>query len=304
MNLNKTKLPNVISAISSRINQFYILAFAALALVFFFSPFSAVIPFYGFLLLLLKYQKLSEPQEASLVQKILGVVVIASSFFAYYGVVLVYPKAAFYGPANYTLYLLGLFLLFFKLSTLKEAFAPLFLIVAATSSSFISGWLKPFISPFANDFAHIIVSVLRALGLNAGIYYLGGTPVVSFSSLSGKVVAGAFVYECIGVYSLLVFSIILVVILFEDPSGLKEKVAYSIAGLLGTFAINIFRVTMIFVTDYFYGAEAGATVHYVIGYALFSTWLAIFFLIYAKRQPLHTKIMSFWKKIHEAKTIN
>jgi len=297
MKSQKMHLPSPFSALKgNRINLFYILAFAPLTVIFFYSPFSAVIPLYGFLILLIKQQKIVVLKEANLVQKILGLIIVVGSFVVYYAVVLIYPKAAFYGPANYVVYLLGLFLLFFKFSTLKEAFAPLFLIVAASSSEFLSAWLKPFLSPFANDFAHIIVTVLRALGLNASIYYLGGTPVVSLSSLSGKVVAGAFVYECIGVYSLLVFSIILVVILFEDPSGLKVKVAYSIAGLLGTFAINIFRVTMIFITDYFYGAEAGATIHYIIGYALFSTWLVCFFYIYSKRQIIQTKIMYRWKK--------
>jgi len=48
--------------------------------------------------------------------------------------------------------------------------------------------------------------------------------------------------------------------------------------------------------DYFYGAEVGASVHYVIGYALFSAWLACFFYIYSKRQTPHAKIVSLRKK--------
>ena len=298
MNSNKIGLPSFLSLEVNKIGLFYILSFVPLLIIFFYVPFSAVIPFYGFLLFLIKYQKLAEVKEAGFVQKILGVIVVLSSFFAYYGVVLVYPKAAFYGSANYVVYLLGLFLVFFDFRVLREAFAPLFLIVAATSSTFVAVWLKPFLSPFANDFAHIVVNVLRAFGLNASIYYLGRTPIISLVSLSGKMVSGAFVYECIGVYSILVFSIILVVILFEDPSGLKVKLAYSVAGLLGTFVVNVFRVTTIFVTDYFYGADAGATIHYVIGYVLFSAWLAVFLYIYSKRQTLHAKMMSFWKKIH------
>jgi len=297
MKLTKIQLPSLVSLRRNKINLFYISALAPLTIIFLINPFNVIIPFYGFLLLFLKSQKLSEIEGTSPVQKILGTLVIAVSFFVYYAVVLVYPKAASYGAANYVVYLFGLLMIFFKLSALKESFAPLFLIVAATSSAFISVWLKPSLSPFTNDFAHIIVSVLRALGVNAYIYYLGGTPIISLSSLSGGVVSGSFVYECIGVYSVLVFSIILIVILFEDASCLKVKLAYSIVGLLGTLALNIFRVTMIFLTDYFYGVEAGANVHNLIGYALFSTWLACFFYVYAKRQALHAKIISFWKKI-------
>jgi exosortase/archaeosortase family protein len=298
MKLDKIKLPSVSSLRGNRTNQFYVFAFAPLLLVFYYYPFSVIIPFYGFLILILKYQKLLGFKEANSIQKILGSILVVGSFFVYYVVTLVYPGAAFYTAANYTVYLLGLFLIFFDFSALKEAFSPLFLIVAATSSSFIAKWLKPFLSPYANDIAYIILSILRVLGIDASISYSYNTPIFAVPSLSGKMVYGAFVYECLGAYSALVFSIILVVILFEDPGRLKVKLAYAIVGFLGTFALNIIRVTIILLADYFYGAEVGGTVHYVIGYALFSAWLAIFFYIYSKRQTLHAKIISLRKKIH------
>ncbi|RLI44630.1 hypothetical protein DRO69_06965 [Candidatus Bathyarchaeota archaeon] len=283
MKIDKTRLSNALSLRGNKTNLFYIFAFAPLLLVFYYYPFSVIIPFYGFLLLILKYQKLLDVKEAKFLQKILGSIVIIGSFFVYYGVVLIYPGAAFYTAANYATYLLGLFLLFFHFSALKEAFTPLFLIVAATSSSFIAKWLRPFLSPYANDIAHVILSILRILGIEASIYYAGDTPIFNVRSLSGEIIRGAFVYECLGAYSALVFSIILIVILFEDLGRLKVKLVYAIVGLLGTFALNILRVTIILVADYFYGAEVGGTVHYIIGYALFSTWLAIFFFAYSKR---------------------
>jgi len=300
MKLNKTRLPNALSLRGNRTNLFYVFAFAPLLLIFYCYPFSAVIPFYGFLLLFLKYQKLHGVEEADLIQKILGSIVVVGSFFVYYGLTLVYPVAFFYTTANYVVYLLGLFLFFFKFSTLKEAFSPLFLIVAATSSSFIAAGLKPFLSPYANDFAHVTMNILRTLGIDANIYYSGKTPIITLPSLSGEIVRGAFVYGCIGVYSVLIFSILLVVILFEDPSSLKVKLPYSIVGLLGTFALNILRVTIIFLADYFYGAEVGATIHYVIGYALFSVWLAIFFYVFSKRRVISGKFQSIWQKLRSS----
>lgn len=292
----KQKLTKLKAAFSTmkRINVFYILTFAPLLIIFYYSPFTAVIPFYGFLLLLIKGEKLPEFKEASFIQKIVGMMAMAGSFFVYYAVILVYPEAAFYGPANYAVYLFGLFLLFFKFPALREAFAPLFLIVAASSSEFISIWLEPFLSPFANDFAHVIVGVLRTLGVNASIYSSGSIPIVALMSLSGTAIVSAFVYGCIGVYSALVFSIILVVVLLEDPSGIRVQLLWSVVGVLGTFALNILRVTIIFLTDYFYGAEVGATVHYVIGYALFSIWLVFFLFAYSKRRALQMKSRSLW----------
>jgi exosortase/archaeosortase family protein len=256
-----------------------------------------IIPFYGFLILILKHQKLLDSKEANSIQKILGLIAVAGSFFVYYVVTLVYSGAAFYTAANYTVYLFGLFLFFFEFPALKEAFSPLFLIVAATSSSFIARWLKPFLSPYADDVAYIILNILRALGVDARIFYLFNTPVFAVSSLSGKTVYGTFVYECLGAYSALVFSIILIVILFEDPGRFKVKLAYAIVGLLGTFALSILRVTIILLADYFYGAEVGGTVHQVIGYALFSAWLAIFFYVFSKRRVISKKFQLIWQKL-------
>jgi exosortase/archaeosortase family protein len=281
-----------------RTDLFYILAFIPILAVFYYSILSAVIPFYGFLLMLLKREKLAEAKKATSVQMLVGIMLVVASFFAYYAVVLVYREVAFYSPANYILHLLGLFLIFFSLPTLKEAFSPLFLIAAATSSTFISAWLKPLLSPFSNDFAHVIVSILRTAGVSANILYLGDIPTVTFPSVSGKMIYGAFVYECIGVYSMLVFSIILVVILLEDSGALKVKAAAAAIGLLGTFALNILRVTAIFMADYFYGIEIGATVHYVIGYVLFSIWLVFFFLAYSKRHFFK----QIWQRAHGVST--
>ena len=300
MKSDEARSSRVLFLLRNRIKLFYLLALAPFPLIFYYNPLSVIIPVYGFLLLLLKNRKLLQFKETNMVQRILGLLVVAGSFFIYYLRVLVYPVESFYTVANYAVYLLGLFLIFFEFSALKEALAPLFLIVAAPASALLAASLKPFLSPFANDFAHIIVNVLRALGVDANVYSYN-IPVIRFLSPSGRMISGAFVYECMGVYSALVFSIILVVILLEDPSGLKTKLAYSIVGLIGILALNILRITMIFVADYFYGAEVGGTVHYIIGYALFTTWLACFLYIYSKRQTLYRKIKSFWKRLFQTR---
>lgn len=300
MRLNEARSSRVPSLLRSRIKLFYLLALAPLPLVFYYTPLTIITPFYGFLLLLLKSKKLRQFEETNTVQKFLGLLVVVGSFFVYYLRVLVYPVESFYTVANYAVYLLGLFLVFFEFSALREAVAPLVLVVAAPASALIAVSLKPFLSPFANGFAQIIVNILRALGLDANVY-LYNVPVIRFLSSSGRMISGAFVYECMGVYSALVFSIILVVILLEDPSGSKTKLAYSIVGLTGIFALNLLRVVIIFVADYLYGAEVGATVHYTIGYALFTAWLACFLYIYSKRQTLHGKIKSFWKRLFQTR---
>jgi len=70
----------------------------------------------------------------------------------------------------------------------------------------------------------------------------------------------------------------------------------SVIGVLGTFTLNIVRITIILLTDYFYGAEAGANVHYILGYALFSAWLVFFLYVYSKRKAIQVKIQSLLQK--------
>jgi len=264
-------------------------------LILYYNLWSLVIALYGFIFLLLKSDKLRSIKEAKIFQEFFGLIITVSSFFIYYALVLVFPQAGFYGTANYIVFLFGLFLVFFNLSALKEAFTPLFFIAAATASSLVAAWLSPYFSPYLDDIAALIVNILRGLGVNAYLHY-SSVPIIGFTSLSGRLVITAFVYECIGVFSALVFSIILVIVLVEDPSGWKVKLLASVIGVLGTFALNIIRVTLILLTDYFYGAEAGATVHYIIGYSLFSTWLVFFLYVYSKRKTIQVKIQSFRRK--------
>lgn len=297
MNQSKKGLNKLYSALGGRLNLFLLLAVVPIAAIFYFVPLSAIVPFYGFLLLLIKSQKLQEFQDAATTQKAFGLIIVAGSFLAYFAVVRIFPDAAYYTNANYVIYLLGLFLIFFQFKALKEAFAPLLLVTAATLSALMSETLKPYLSPYAKGYGYMIAGLLRLIGIKASTYNLQDAAVITFPSASGAAVAGAFVYECIGVSSMLVFSIILIVILAEDPSSPKAKLVYSIVGLVGTFAVNIVRATGIFVTDYFYGMEAGGTVHYVIGYILFSIWLVAFLYLYSKRQILNTKFSSAWRKI-------
>jgi len=281
------------SSPKSKLNLFYFLAFAPLLLIAYYDIWILIVSFYGFVLFLLKSEKLQPAKEARTPQKIIGLAFIIGSFFLYYVLVLAFPKAAYYGGANYIAFLLGLFLTFFDLSGLKEAFSPIFFVAAATSSSLIAEQLEPYFSPYIDEMAYLIVNILRTLGINAYIYNSSNAPIISFTSLSGNLVLASFVYECIGVFSVIVFSILLATVLFEDPSSWTTRSLAVAMGILGTFAMNIIRVTIIFLTDYFYGAEAGATVHYIIGYALFSTWLVFFLYVYSKRDTVQTNIKSF-----------
>ena len=279
----------------SRLNTFYVLAFAPILLIMYYHvkwPFPVVIPLYGFLLLLIKKHDLSLCHEAGSIQKLFGLIFVLSSFFVYYALVPFFPGMAFYGPANYVVYVFGLFLVFFSIHALREAFTPIFLIVAATSSSFMSEWLEPYFTPYIPRYVSLIANILRTLGIGVTTH---GQRIVLYT-LKGPLNL-LFVWACVGVASMLIFSIILVVTLLEESASLKTKLVWAFVGIIGTFVLNIVRLTIIFLTDYFYGFEVGGQVHYVIGYALFIAWLVIFFYMFSKRRVISEKFQLIWQKL-------
>jgi exosortase/archaeosortase family protein len=262
----------------NKIDLFYLLALAPIGLILYYNVFSAIIPLYGFSLLLIKKEKLNSFLGSNRIQKLLGLTMIIGSFFVYYALAPLLSITNFYGVPNYVTYLLGLFLVFFNLSAIKEAFSPLFLITAATSSSIISNTVKPYLAPHLIPLTqNILETILRALGVKFSTH----SNIIVLQTWKGPLPL-SFVWGCVGFYSTLVFSIILIVLLSEDQSKPKTKITWAIIGLSGTLTVNILRLTTIFLTDYYYGTEVGGKVHYFIGYTLFTTWLITFLYIYTK----------------------
>lgn len=281
------KFRTILSTFKERINAFYLLAFIPLLLLTYYHvkwPFALIIPIFGFILLLIKKQNLLFYHSAKPFQKALGLLIIIGSFFAYYLLVPFFPSASFYTAANYAIYLLGLCLTFFEARALKETFSSIFLIVAATSSSFISRWLEPHLSPHVtSQFAHLIEVILNAFGVKATVYSPDHFSIISFPTIQGGTITALFNWYCVGVSSVLIFSIILVILLIEEPGNLKSKITWSLVGISGVLALNVLRVLIILITDYFYGAEVGGQIHYIIGYAIFITWLTTFLYLYSKK---------------------
>ena len=280
----------------NKLNSFYFSAFLPLLLVAYSYiewPFSMVFSVYGFMLLLIKKNSLSPSRGACSFQRVLGLLVVLASFFLYYALAPFFKSPAFYGGVNYAVYIFGLFLIFFEFSALREAFTPIFLIVAASSASLVSLWLKHYFSWCIPYVMSLIVAILNVLGVSATI---SNPYVIVLHTARGPLHLG-FPWGCIGVSSMLIFSIILVVTLFEESASPRTKLLWAVAGVFGMFVVNVIRVVIIFLTDYFYGSDVGAKVHYFIGYVLFLLWLVIFFYVFSKRQVLSERVRLIWQKL-------
>jgi len=286
------RLKTIEVLLRNRVNLFYFLAFIPLVLISYFHIFNAIIPTFGFLLLFMKREDLPFHIKATPTERALGLILIFASFFLYY---LLAPfklsSRYLYAAPNYIAYIFSLCLTFFGVSSLKKVFTPLFLMVATSSSPFISRWLQQYLSPYVVPFfVNITVGILKFLGISVTT---GSQDVIILQTWNGPLPL-QIIWNCVGVDSMLIFSIILVVMLFEDTSDIKTKLLWSFIGVLGTFLVNVFRVTLIFITDYYYGAEAGANLHFSVGYILFIAWLAFFMFTFSKRQVILRRMQQIW----------
>jgi len=292
------RLKTFLLSSENRPKIFYFLAFAPLAAMIYFRfevPSTVVIPFYGFLLLILKKRKLFSYQEAKLIQKLFGFLIIISSPFIHFALLPLFPWAIRYGPANYATHILGLFLVFFNIAALKEAFAPVFLIIMPSAGPIASRWAESYFKPLLPFFTSLIVAITNAVGIKAVIHNSHPNWVVMYTPNGTSVYE--IIWACIGFESAFVFALVLIILLFEGSGNKKTKVLWSAVGLLGTLLLNIFRVVLIFVTNYVFGMRVSTAVHYFVGYVLFIVWITVFLFLFSKREAIQGKIKLVWRKL-------
>jgi exosortase/archaeosortase family protein len=293
---------NLTELLRNRLDLFYVLALAPLLPIQYFGYvarndfFAALIPLYGFLLLLFKKDKLSAFAEPERLHRLLGVTIMLASPLAYYAVVPFFPSAQLYGVANYTIFIIGLFLYFFEIPALKESFATLFLIAAAISTPPIGNWLQAYLEPAVPYFVQIMWVILKILGIPITIAH---PRTFGLQMQDGTIMYLGFEAGCIGIDSFLTFAVIITVVMIEDPCNLRTKLLWSIAGIIGTFIVNIIRVSLIFAVIYYFGYKNWGILHSRIGYVLFMIWLAFFFLIFLKRQAILSKLQTFWRGLRQ-----
>lgn len=294
------KISLFVSALRSKLNFFCFLAFLPLVLIGYYkyvsgySILGVLIPFYGFLLLFFKRDRLSLFPDAGRVQRFVGLVAILVSFFVYYAVIR-FSSPDFYGvgASFYAIYILGLLLVFFTVPALRESLSVFFLVVAGGFSYYVGEWLKYQMEPLVPYFVRLMMFALAVLRIPATLH----NPTVIVLNTSEGPVWVPFEAGCIGFYGFMVFSIIIVVMMMEESASLRTKLSWSLGGVVGAFVINIIRVSLISVVIYYFGYKEWGRIHAWIGYALFFLWLGFFFVIFSKREAIQSKIRVLWQKL-------
>ena len=105
-------------------------------------------------------------------------------------------------------------------------------------------------------------------------------------------------------YNVILFSIIIVVTMIETSASKLTKLLWSGLGLIGVFVLNVIRLFIVIVSMNFYGWDFGQSEHHVIGYSLFLSWLAVFLLLFTKRQDMLGRIQLIYSQRSPSKLLS
>jgi exosortase/archaeosortase family protein len=297
---DEVKITLPLPALKSKIGLFYILAFLPLVLIFYyfyvtgFSVLGSLILFYGFLLLFMKKDRLFPSSDPVRLQRSLGLVAMFASFLVFYAMIGFESSVRYEaGTAFYTIYVLGLLLVFFNPSTLKETVSAVFLISVGGSSYYLGEWLEYYLTPLVPYFVVMFMFVLMILNIPATLR--SSTTVVLNTSRGPEPVS--FEAGCIGIFSFLIFSVVVAVTMLEVSATRRTKLLWSVGGVAGTFFVNLVRVSLIAVVIYYFGYANWGIIHSYIGYTLFLLWLIFFFVSFTRREAFRNKIMTLGQKL-------
>jgi len=178
---------------------------------------------------------------------------------------------------------------------LKEFIVPI-VYLFGTAAILLLDALFPYNSlSFMGWFIPIIMELVVFLLWISGVQILrnipiGGSPpyvYVSQNLLFVKGNHGSIVLEinwpCVGVLSMLIYTLLIIILLIKLNAPLRRKVFYALIGAIGTFFINIFRIYLITWYTLFISVDV-KIFHESIGEVLFLIWIIVFLLIVMKSE--------------------
>ncbi len=110
-------------------------------------------------------------------------------------------------------------------------------------------------------------------------------------SRPGSFPFAAYIYwPCAGVYSMFIYTFVILLFLKGTTISLKGKIGYFTVGAVGTFIVNALRVATICKLGVDHGREAGELFHTYYGELFFIAWIIIYPLIIIGSHRLWTKL--------------
>ena len=122
--------------------------------------------------------------------------------------------------------------------------------------------------------------MLQAMGIPFNFLYSPGfgTPIIAMN-LNGSTVTTSIAWPCAGVHSLFLYTVIMLLLLKRTNISAFRKSVYFIAGAIGTFTVNVFRIVTYFTLLINQGREAALNFHNIYGEYYFFSWILVYILL-------------------------
>jgi len=128
-------------------------------------------------------------------------------------------------------------------------------------------------------------ALLDLLGYNVTLTYPvfsreeGSMPLITVWEGKFAPVGARIGWQCAGVHSLLLFTLITLVFFKKTTMQRERKIVFFLIGAAGTYVTNVFRVASFFTIAIHYGEDAGNVFHDSYGELYFMAWMLLYFMI-------------------------
>ncbi|MEM3489208.1 MAG: exosortase/archaeosortase family protein [Nitrososphaerota archaeon] len=176
-----------------------------------------------------------------------------------------------FGIFDMLVMLVGLYSIFFGLRATKF-FAPLIAYTIILLVGYQLEFLLEQVKVLEYFLASLMGSLLKSLHIAS---WVAGNIVIMIDRVGethNLVIDG----PCTGVKGMLAYGSLAALLVFDVKASLRRKLIATSIGLLGTLLVNILRLSLIFLSVYFLGIEAGLLIHTYLGYGLFIIWVLSF----------------------------
>jgi len=222
------------------------------------------------------------------IENILGLIFcIFSYFLKWYGSYTLFPLE--FHIFSMPFFIIGLILIIFNIHTLRALIFPiLFLFLLIPPPITFLQNIGTILSINSSKFAYYLAKILS---LPVDFNQSFGNPLIILTRPSGEKIDFIIDIACSGIYSLIGFIIFTIFISYISRGSIIKKITVLILGVPLMYSLNIFRIIIIILIGYFYGANLALNIFHLLG-----GWTIIFLgtilLLYLSEKILKINIFN------------
>lgn len=180
-------------------------------------------------------------------------------------------NASSFGIFDMLVMLIGLYMIFFGLKTTKF-FMPLILYALILIVGYQIEFSLEQVKVLQDFLAEIMNSLLKGLNITS---WISGDVVIMIDR-TGETYSLLIDAPCTGIKGMLAYGSLAVLLVLDIKSPPRKKAIATAVGLIGTFLVNMLRLSVVFLSIYFLGIDVGMFIHTYLGYGLFAIWVVFF----------------------------